>query len=184
MRESRVFLPPKTHDWVTQLAVDMEERVPMLLGKLIVAQHMMETHESEVTLERPDSVEPFKEEGLPALFLAIFGSRFPGDNGAERFRQVAVVAAIFAETAAGRKPTATTITQLCDQHVTKVSSLAKKLKERGVIEIKHTHSTRKGMASKVYYLLPDAVDRIRSVHLDLTGREIDDFPETGEVSDA
>lgn len=82
------------------------------------------------------SVEAVSADNLHKLFYVVLASRFPGDTGSTRLRQVGFLAAVAAEIAAGRKPTASSIANCSDNHVSQITGLAKTMKERGVIDVR------------------------------------------------
>ncbi|AYG64545.1 hypothetical protein CCGE525_37305 (plasmid) [Rhizobium jaguaris] len=186
LAESRVFLPREAHDWVVRFAAEVEERIPVVLGKLVVAQIKaadetagIESSESglkpESKAERVDGAEVMSTDDLHKLFAVILASRFPGDTGASRLRQVGFIGAIVAEIAAGRKPTASSIANCTDNHTSQITVLARTMKDRGVIEVRHAASVRKGKAAKIFSIRPDAVKAIHAAHLDVTGQVIADM---------
>ncbi|NTF97896.1 hypothetical protein G6L52_31805 [Agrobacterium rhizogenes] len=186
LTESRVFLPRDAHDWVVRFAADVEERLPFVLGKLIVAQikGVEEKVESEPSVavqrqddapEQADSAEAISSDNLHKLVYVILASRFPNDTGSTRLRQVGFLAAVAAEIAAGRKPTASSIANCTDNHVSQITGLAKTMKDRGVIDVRNAPSVRKGKAAKIFSIRPDALKAIHAAHLEVTGQVIDDI---------
>ncbi|NTG30094.1 hypothetical protein G6L08_23390 [Agrobacterium rhizogenes] len=186
LTESRVFLPREAHDWVVRFAADVEERIPFVLGKLIVAQikgveekieggASVSVQRQDEALEQTDSVDAISADSVHKLVYVILASRFPGDTGSTRLRQVGFLAAVAAEIAAGRKPTASSIANCTDNHVSQITGLAKTMKDRGVIDVRSAPSVRKGKAAKIFSIRPDALKAIRAAHLEVTGQVIDDI---------
>jgi hypothetical protein len=106
------------------------------------------------------------------LTQAILASRFPGDTGSARFRQLALVGVIYVETIRGSEPTGARIARFAGVHPTQVDRLAKELEERGVIV--RTLSTKQDGAKwvKILSIHNDAVRRFQEAHIRATGREI------------
>lgn len=186
LTESRVFLPRDAHEWVMRFASEVEERIPVVLGKLVVAQ--IAASEERVQdkpavsdqpraepLETANGVEAVSADNLHKLFYVVLASRFPGDTGATRLRQVGFLAAVAAEVAAGRKPTASSIANCSDNHVSQITGLAKTMKERGVIDVRSASSVRKGKAAKIFSIRQDALKALHAAHVEVTGQAIDDI---------
>ncbi|OCJ27279.1 hypothetical protein A6U89_29305 [Agrobacterium sp. B133/95] len=181
-----MFLPREAHDWVVRFAAEVEERLPFVLGKLVVAQikGVEEKAETEPVfpaqpqdeaIEKTNSVEPISADSLHKLFYVVLASRFPNDTGSTRLRQVGFLGAVAAEIAAGRKPTASSIANCTDNHVSQITGLAKIMKDRGVIDVRSAPSVRKGKAAKIFSIRPDALKAIHAAHLEVTGQVIDDI---------
>ncbi|ACM31149.1 hypothetical protein Arad_12076 (plasmid) [Rhizobium rhizogenes K84] len=186
LTESRVFLPREAHDWVVRFAAEVEERLPFVLGKLVVAQikgveekaetePVVPAQPQDEAVEKPNSVEPISADNLHKLFYVVLASRFPNDTGSTRLRQVGFLGAVAAEIAAGRKPTASSIANCTDNHVSQITGLAKIMKDRGVIDVRSAPSVRKGKAAKIFSIRPDALKAIHAAHLEVTGQVIDDI---------
>lgn len=186
LAESRVFLPRDAHEWVVRFAAEVEERVPVVLGKLVVAQISAaeEKAQGEPTVqvqrqsEAADTANGFEAisaDNLHKLFYVVLASRFPEDTGSTRLRQVGFLAAVAAEIAAGRKPTASSIANCTDNHVSQITGLAKTMKERGVVDVRSAPSVRKGKAAKIFSIRQDALRAVQAAHLEVTGQLIDDI---------
>ena len=186
LTESRVFLPRDAHEWVMRFAAEVEERMPVVLGKLVVAQIAASegrAHDKPAVSDQPraesaetvSSVEAVSADNLHKLFYVVLASRFPGDTGSTRLRQVGFLAAVAAEIAAGRKPTASSIANCSDNHVSQITGLAKTMKERGVIDVRSASSVRKGKAAKIFSIRQDALKALHAAHVEVTGQAIDDI---------
>ncbi|API57391.1 hypothetical protein ACOJBM_06245 [Rhizobium beringeri] len=186
LTESRVFLPRDAHDWVVRFAAEVEERIPFVLGKLVVAQikgveekaqsePLVPAQQQDEAAEKTTSAEAISADKLYKLFYVVLASRFPNDTGSTRLRQVGFLAAVAAEIAAGRKPTASSIANCTDNHVSQITGLAKTLKDRGVIDVRNAPSVRKGKAAKIFSIRPDALEAVHAAHLEVTGQVIDDI---------
>ncbi|NTG38919.1 hypothetical protein G6K91_32165 [Agrobacterium rhizogenes] len=186
LTESRVFLPREAHDWVVRFAADVEERLPFVLGKLIVAQikgveeksetePLVPVQQQDETADKATGFEVISADNFHKLVYVVLASRFPNDTGSTRLRQVGFLAAVAAEIAAGRKPTASSIANCTDNHVSQITGLAKTMKDRGVIDVRNASSVRKGKAAKIFSIRPDALKAIHAAHLEVTGQVIDDI---------
>ncbi|MBO9101997.1 hypothetical protein ACQZ4Y_27470 [Rhizobium sp. L80/93] len=186
LTESRVFLPRDAHEWVMRFAAEVEERMPLVLGKLVVAQIAASEGRAQdkpavsdqpraESAETVSSVEAVSADNLHKLFYVVLASRFPGDTGSTRLRQVGFLAAVAAEIAAGRKPTASSIANCSDNHVSQITGLAKTMKERGVIDVRSASSVRKGKAAKIFSIRQDALKALHAAHVEVTGQAIDDI---------
>ncbi|TQX84314.1 MULTISPECIES: hypothetical protein [Rhizobium] len=186
LTESRVFLPRDAHEWVMSFAAEVEERMPVVLGKLVVAQIAASegrAQDKPVVSDQPraesaetvSSVEVGSADNLHKLFYVVLASRFPDDTGSTRLRQVGFLAAVAAEVAAGRKPTASSIANCSDNHVSQITGLAKTMKERGVIDVRSASSVRKGKAAKIFSIRQDALKALHAAHVEVTGQAIDDI---------
>jgi hypothetical protein len=186
LTESRIFLPREAHDWVVRFAAEVEERIPFVLGKLVVAQitgpeekvqsePLAAPHSPDGGAERTNSAEAISPDNFHKLFYAVLASRFPNDTGSTRLRQVGFLAAVAAEIAAGRKPTASSIANCTDNHVSQITGLAKTMKDRGVVDVRSAPSVRKGKAAKIFSIRPDALKAIHAAHHEVTGQVIDDI---------
>ncbi|MFK0167046.1 hypothetical protein [Rhizobium sp. NPDC090279] len=189
LTESRIFLPREAHEWVARLAAEVEERIPLVLGKLVVAQirnaDETATNTSSLNAQQRDKDEKNAENvatsptsHLHNLFQAVLSSRFPDETGSARLRQVGFLAAIATEIEAGQKPTASSIANRTDNHVSQITMLAKTMNERGVIDIRHAPSVRKGKAAKIFSIRSDAIKALHAAHLEATGKAIDDITPT------
>ncbi|WFU07343.1 hypothetical protein QA648_36285 (plasmid) [Rhizobium sp. CB3171] len=185
LTESRVFLPREAHNWVVRFAAEVEERIPFVLGKLVVAQIKDVDQKADTESQAPalhveradkeDGIATIQADSLHKLFYAILASRFPDDTGSARLRQVGFLGAVAAEIAAGRKPSASLIANCTDNQVSQIATLAKTLNERGVIDIRHAPSVSKGKAAKIFSIRADAVKGIHTAHLEATGQVIADI---------
>jgi hypothetical protein len=114
------------------------------------------------------------------LTQAIIQSRFPGDTGAARFRQVAVVMLILAEYRRGRPPTVTSLAQLVDSHRSLLNALVSTLCARGVISRTPAAGYQPAGTTYVYAqhntvldIRTDAIEALNEAHIEETGEPLD-----------
>lgn len=183
LTESRIFLDADVYKWVSDIAVETEERLPIVMGKLLGRLKAIEDgEEPDMQHAQPDN------SALSSAFSrltsavdnellgAILGSRFPGDTGAARLRQVGLVIAVASELESRGKPTASSIGRYTDNHPTQISNLARTLQDRGVIDIRHTPSPIKGRTAKIYSIRHDALAALHEAHREATGEAIKPWP--------
>lgn len=172
--DSRAFLPLAPYQQIKLLAETLGERIPLIVGKLAVAQikliqagkiEPLETIESPVVpMTAPDKLEE--------LQTAILASRFPEDNGATRIKQLALLQAISLLTKSGKKPTTASIAKISDNHPSQMLILAKALEERGVIVRVKTASVSPGKSGKVLQIREKALEALNLAHIKQTGSPI------------
>lgn len=189
-KDIRLFMPTHTYDWVTKMAADTRQRIPFVLSEMIIAQQLIRQDRCNSREAAARPAEPSRL-GTPGssqlsaapnpvlegqLFIAILASRFPEDNGAARFRQVAVLSAIIAETAIGIHPTAKTIAARSLYQQSAVNRLAALLSRRGLIEIHSGQSPLRGKSPNVFSVRPDALEIFAWTHLQATDQPISSPP--------
>ena len=120
LTESRVFLPRRLTTGLFVLRRKSRNGSPSFwVSSLSHRIHGLdEKAEQEPSVNAPvfgevpdktDSTGAILAENFHKLIYAILASRFPNDTGSTRLRQVGFIAAVAAEVAAGRKPTASSI---------------------------------------------------------------------------
>lgn len=180
--ECRATVPKEGHDRIKVLAGLLGEKLPVLVGKLVIsALTMYERGVEEVpkveTVPQAATIaygqaKPSGGGSVDDLCRAILSSRFPDDNGAARMRQCAMVTAVAVETAAGNKPSVSTIAKLTGNHPSQIMLLAQALEDRNVLLRIHTPNVKKGRAAKMLQIRADAVAELVKVHVSATGRPI------------
>jgi hypothetical protein len=166
LTETRIFMSTEQYEKIARVATDLEERIPILLGKLIADYFdAVESGKLEITLPSPASREPPEKTKLVELCDLILWSRFPGETGAHRFRQIALLTTLAHEHELGKKPTASSVARMVDSHASQIDLMAKLLEKRGVIERVHTPSIRPGVYGKVLYIKPDSAISLKKAHL-------------------
>lgn len=173
LRESRVLLPAKDHARVTALASLLGDRLPIVLGQLVVSQlDILDDRPSPLTVSIPSPSVPSESVRDGNLRRLIFASQFPGDTASSRMRQTAIVDHIASEVARGRKPTARQITNLLNAPSNQVDALCRLLESRGVLDRTSTPGVSPGKSAKVLAIRDDAAERLQAAHLEATGRMI------------
>lgn len=179
--ECRATVPKEGHDRIKVLAGLLGEKLPILVGKLVISALTMyergveEVPKMEAVPQAAIADGQTRSSGggsVDDLCRAILSSRFPDDNGAARMRQCAMVTAVAVETAAGHKPSVSTIAKLTGNHPSQIMLLAQALEDRNVLLRIHTPNVKKGRAAKMLQIRADAVAELVKVHVNATGRPI------------
>jgi hypothetical protein len=188
--ECRATVPKEGHDRIKVLAGLLGEKLPILVGKLVISALTM----YERGVEEVPQIEAAPQAAMaPAaskssvddLCRAILGSRFPDDSGAARMRQCAMVTVIAVEAAAGHMPSVSTIARLTGSHPSQIMLLAQALEDRKVLLRIHTPNVKKGRAAKILQIRADAVAEFDKIHVKVTGRSIfDEADETESIATA
>ncbi|SCB40459.1 hypothetical protein [Rhizobium hainanense] len=166
LTETRIFMSTEQYEKIARMATDLEERIPILLGKLIADYFdAVESGQLQITLPSPAPRAPLEKTKVSELCDLVLWSRFPGETGAHRFRQIALLTTLAHEHELGKKPTASSIARMVDSHSSQIDLMAKLLEKRGVIDRVHTPSIRPGVFGKVLYIKPDAAAGLKNAHL-------------------
>lgn len=172
MRETKVFLTQPAYLRASAIAEGQSERLPVTLGHLIeFAVATIEGDKAPVMKTRPRNASSAQID-LGDLTRAILASRFPEDTGAARFRQLAFVHLVAAETMRGERPTSTSLATISGSHKSQMDLLAKVLVERGVIVKTHAPGLKGAAAAKTLALAADAVRALKKAHIAVTGAVI------------
>jgi len=182
--ECRATVPKEGHDRIKVLAGLLGEKLPILIGKLVISSLTMYERGAEDVpeIEAAARAAPKSSPGhsVDDLCRAILGSRFPDDNGAARMRQCAMVTAISVETTAGHMPSVSTISRLTGNHPSQIMLVAQVLEDRNVLLRIHTPNVKKGRAAKMLQIRRDAKVELDKIHVQATGRSI--FEESDEIA--
>jgi hypothetical protein len=172
-RETKIFLSQPAYLRATAIAEGQNERLPVTLGHLV--EFAVATIEGGKTssMKAQHQNHPAQAD-LVSLTRAILASRFPDDTGSARFRQLAFVHLVAAETARGERPTATTLALVSGSHKSQMDLLAKVLVSRGVIAKTHAPGLKGAAAAKVLAIAADAIEALQKAHLAATGSAIID----------
>ncbi|OLP59663.1 hypothetical protein BJF93_11385 [Xaviernesmea oryzae] len=181
--DSRAILPREGHERIKILAEQIGERVPILLGKFVMASlsmfdrgkadlEMPPKSETGFDMARRSATTVLLDSDVFEICSAIVSSRFPEDTGAARMRQAAMVVTVATEIAAGRKPTATSLAQITGNQASSLVMLSSLLEDRGILRKVQTAGVGVGRSAKVFEIRPDAVDAINAAHLAQTGASI------------
>lgn len=169
--ETRAFLSREDHERIVAIAQEMGERVPIILGQLL-ASHLatlddrtrnpkpLESRIKEIARTKADMFM------LPRMILQ---SRFKGDTGAARYRQIAFVTMVDAEIALGRRPIARSLALSVDSQPTQLELLAKLMEARGIVKrivLPGVHHTKSG---KALVIRDDAIEAFNRAHIEHVG---------------
>jgi hypothetical protein len=167
--ESKLFLPKEEHEKVVAMAQTLGARIPVVMGQLVIsglaamAGRPIEPMEPAPTPAAPQPTD------LITLCQMIDKSRFKNDTGSARYRQIAFVNRLAAETAMGRRPTIRGLAQSVDAHYSQLELLSKVMESRGVVTRMHVPGLTRTRAGKVLYLRDDAIEALNQAHIDQIG---------------
>lgn len=172
--ETKTFLSQEDHERVAQIAKEVGERIPMLLGQIVNAYlaavdgktSNIKTPASKHTPITPTSAD------METLTEMVLYSRFPGDTGAARFRQIAFINMIDAELARGNRPIARSMAISVDSHPTQIEQLAKIMEARGVIKRIALPGVTHSRAGKVLTIRDDAIEALEAAHQSEVGTSL------------
>ncbi|MDR6100505.1 hypothetical protein QE369_000683 [Agrobacterium larrymoorei] len=181
--DSRTILPREGHSRIKVLADQLGERVPILLGKFVMASLSMfdlgktelptiEAAEDEGQAAAGPPTQVILDEDVFQICAAIAASRFPQDTGSTRMRQCAMMMMIASEMAAGRRPTMAGIARYTGSPPSPIIALATTLEERGLLMRVRMPGVSNGKSGKVLQIRSDAVQAINNAHLEQTGMPI------------
>ena len=171
LRETKVFLSQPAYERATAIAERQNERLPVALGHLIefAVATVDATKAPIMETPKPNPASPI---ALVDLTEAILASRFPGDTGSTRFRQLAFVHLVIAETMRGNRPTATSLAALSGSHKSQIDLLAKSLVSRGVVAKTHVPGLNGAPAAKVLTVVPNPIEALQNAHVAATSAAI------------
>lgn len=114
------------------------------------------------------------------LARAIIRSRFPGDTGSARLRQLATVTFILAEHKRGAPPTVTSLAILVDSHRSVLDDIVTALHQRGLVSRTDAPGYHPpdvpfayAMHNTVLDVRTDAIEAFQDAHLRETGKPLD-----------
>lgn len=167
--ETKLFLPREEHAKLVEIAQELGERIPVVIGQCVVSYlATLEGKKAKPLDLKPPEIAPTKAD-LLVLSRMIHKSRFEGDTGAARYRQIAFVNMISAEVTMGNRPTATNLARGVGSNGSQTELLAKVMEARGIIERRHMPGIAGAPSGKVLTIRDDAVDTFNQVHIDTVG---------------
>jgi hypothetical protein len=171
LRETKAFLDQRTYERASAIAEQRSERLPVTLGRLIERAVASVEHHKPKLVARPAPT-PTLPVDIVELTRTILASRFPGDTGSSRFRQLAFVHLLVSEAMRGHRPTATSLAMVAGSHKSQLDLLAKILLDRGVIVKTHAPGLKGAPTAKALGLSPNAIDALQAAHEAATGSAI------------
>ena len=180
LRETRLLVPEALYEVIREMAAAQKQRLPAMIGQLLdFAVTLLKGSETPSAPQNHQAM-PKPDDPIVTLTQAILASRFPGDTGAARFRQLAFIHLIHAETLRGNRPTGAHLARLSGSQPSQMDKLARTLRERGVIESTHAPGQNGAPWGKILSIRLDAVKGIRKAHKAATGEDIGfDAPPAG-----
>jgi hypothetical protein len=172
LRETRLLVPERLYETIREMAAAQQQRLPAMIGQLLdFAITLLNGSEAPAKPQTRHAM-PKPDDPIVTLTQAILASRFPGDTGAARFRQLAFIHLIYAETLRGHRPTGAHLARMSGSQPSQMDKLAGIFRERGVIESTHAPGQNGAPWGKILSIRPDAVDALRRAHVAATGMDI------------
>lgn len=169
-RETKAMLPSPLHDRIIQMAVDQHKRLPVMVADLLdFAVTTIDGGRAERPVKAPVAELADTRPAIHLLARAIIKSRFEGDTGAARYKQLAFVTFILAEHKRGEPPTAGSLARLVGTHRSQIDLIATLLQERGLISKTNAPGYQGAQHNKILDIRPDAIEAYKKAHLDQTG---------------
>jgi DNA-binding MarR family transcriptional regulator len=176
LRETKAYVGEATYERVIAIAETRNERLPVTIGRLLeFAVEVLDgkdLEEAKLDVAPPPAVSA-QEVPAEVLLQAILASRFPGDNGALRLRQLAFVQIIAAQNARGLTPTSTEMAGLTGAFRSQMDMLSKQLVQRGLISRKHAPGHRGAKSAKLLMIAENALEQFNQAHIAETGEPIE-----------
>jgi hypothetical protein len=180
LRETKAYVGEATYDRVVAIAETRNERLPVTIGRLLdFAVDMIDGKDPKNPKHEVvgSPIIPKFEVPAEALLQAILASRFPGENGAFRLRQLAFVQIVAAQNARGLTPTATEMAELTGAFRSQMDLLSKQLVERGIIIRKHAPGHKGAKSAKLLMIAENALEQFNQAHITETGEPIEGIKE-------
>jgi len=171
LRETKVFLTVPAYERAGAIAEQRSERLPVTLGRLVESAVASVEQDKPTMAASPPPI-PQSPVDIVELTRTILASRFPGDTGSARLRQVAFVHLVVSETLQGHRPTATSLAAIAGSHKSQLDLLAKILVTRGVIVKTHVPGLNGAPTAKALGLSPRPIEALQAAHVPATGSKI------------
>jgi hypothetical protein len=172
LRETRIFVAEPIYESIRELAAAERLRLPAMTGLLLEFAVGMIRGSNAESNPHIRHATPAPGEPIVDLTQAILASRFPGDTGSARFRQLAYVHLVYAETLRGHRPTGAHLARLSGSQPSQMDTLTRTLRERGVIESNPAPGQNGAPWGKLLSIRADAVSALRQAHVAATGQDI------------
>ena len=169
-RQSVAFLPDGTYQRAAALAEEQCLRLPVIIGQL--AELGLAT--LSPTVSNPPAVpSPLATDKnqIVDLTRAILASRYPDDTGSTRMRQLSLITLIAAEIERGNRPVATAIARQVGANPEQITTLARTLKERGVLIFTKLANYNGKATANMLSISPMAVENLRMGEVVATGSD-------------
>jgi hypothetical protein len=173
-RETRAMVPVSLHDRIIEMAVEQHKRLAVMISDLLdFAVTTIDGGLARQPVEFPPDGNLDARPPIQLLARAIIKSRFEGDTGAARYKQLAFVTFILAEHRRGEPPTAGSLAQLVGTHRSQIDLIATLLQERGLISKTSAPGYKGAQHNTILDVRPDAIQAYKRAHLDQTGIPLD-----------
>lgn len=165
--ETKAFLTQHDHQRIVEIAKEVGDRIPMLMGQMI-GSYLSTIDGKTTTLKPPllkvEGIEPTAAD-MDVLCSMVVRSRFDGDTGAARLRQMAFISTVNAELVNGNRPIARTIALNTGSHPSQIEALAKLMEARGVVRRIALHGVNHSRFGKVLTIRDDAIRAFEEAHV-------------------
>jgi hypothetical protein len=172
MRETRLLVREAQYEVIRAMAAAQKQRLPAMIGQLLDFAVTLLKGSETLPARQTAHAMPKPDDPIVTLTQTILASRFPGDTGAARFRQLAFIHLIHAETLRGNRPTGAHLARLSGSQPSQMDTLARTFRERGVIESTHAPGQNGAPWGKILSIRADAVKGLRKAHKAATGEDI------------
>lgn len=168
------LVPQDVHGELKLLVHGLRQRLPEVAGLLIGFALRSLNGPTPVPdqLQPPAAPQSLSPAVLRELIWALITSRFAGDTGIRRARQISLVAQINQMVGNGEEPTAAILADRLASNKSVIESLARDLHARGVLA--RVAGSGRNSLGRAYRLsiAPDAVRALAAAHLRETGRHL------------
>lgn len=172
--ETKAFLTEFDHDRVVEIAKEVGERIPIVLGQIISSYLDAvdgKTQKIKPPTSKLETIGPTVAD-MDRLSQMVLKSRFEGDTGAARFRQIAFINMVDAELAMGNRPIARSIALSVDSNPSQIEALAKTMESRGIIHRISLPGVNHSKAGKVLIIRDDAIEAFDAAHQRAVGTSL------------
>lgn len=182
LTEARLVMPKEDHAKIVAMAKQLGERIPIVLGQFVVS-HLasIEGRDPPAPLRSKLPAVDIAKIDMPTLSRLILKSRFAGDTGAARYRQIAFVNSVAVELSLGHRPTFRSLALSVDAYPSQMEVLGKALESRGVVQRIHLSGLNRSRAGKVLFICEDAIEALNRAHIEQVGTPL--LPLAEEQSD-
>ncbi len=170
--ETKVILSKIDHEKVVAMSQALGARIPIVMGKLISSGIAAMSGRQFQPLKPMLPPPSLPQTNLLVLCLLIDKSRFKGDTGSARYRQIAFVNRLAAEATLGNQPTILGLAQSVDSHYSQIELLSKVLEVRGIISRPHVPGLARSRSGRILLLRDDAIEAFNQAHIEMVGTSL------------
>lgn len=166
---TKISIPTDIHTKVSEQARQLGVRMPDILGQYVMSHIEYLEGKAPTPIDNIASRHPGAKSDISMLCKMISLSRFKGDTGAARYRQIAFVQLIADEINSGHRPTIRTMARTVNSTDSQIELLYKQLEVRGILGRTLVPGVAGAPSGKVIYIRNDAVEAFNAAHLEETG---------------